>query len=81
MSLTEGQGFTESLTTSWIYAMRSCAEIHSGISKLTKLKGVTSEQHKEIQQTKVVTDSSDLMKTNDWFSANLLTSTTQNKTL
>ena len=61
--------------------MRSCAEIHSGISKLTKLKGVTSEQHKEIQQTKVVTDSSDLMKTNDCFSANLLTSTTQNKTL
>ena len=61
--------------------MRSCAEIHSGISKLTKLKGVTSEQHKEFQQTKVVTDSSDLMKTNDWFSANLLTSTTQNKTL
>lgn len=61
--------------------MRSCAEIHSGISKLTKLKGVTSEQHKEIQQTKVVTDSSDLMKTSDWFSANLLTSTTQNKTL
>ena len=48
----------------WIYPMRSYAEIHSGVSKLTKLKGVANKQPTVIEQTKVLTDWSDLMKTN-----------------
>ena len=81
MNLTCGQGFTESLATMCIYTIHSCAEIHSGISKSTKLKGLHSEQFKEIEKTKVVTDWSDLIKPHDWFSANLLISTRQSKTL
>ena len=80
MSLTCGQGFTESVTTMWIYTVHSCSEIHSGMSKSAKLKGATGEQHKEMEKTKVVTDWSGLMKTHDWFSAYLLMNTRQNKT-
>ena len=67
--LTHGRGVTESVRLMWIKTMHRCADIHSAMSDLTGLLHKTSEQHAELEYSRVNRDNEDLLKILEWFQA------------
>ena len=54
--LTRGCGFTESLHILWIYSMRVTASCHNTLSYLTQTQHGTSDQYKELGQSRKLRD-------------------------
>ena len=65
-------GFTEGVPTMWIYTIHSCTESYSATSKSTKLYHVKIILVSNIRIDKLESKNDfDLMKTTNYFSANL----------
>ena len=65
--LTRGSGFTESVRILWIYSTHGTASCHNALSYLTQTQDMTSDQHKELGQSRNLRDFNGLQKPITWF--------------
>ena len=57
--LTRGLGIAESQRTQWLLSMKACADINLAVQEATGNLYCSSEQHKEITETRMLRDNSD----------------------
>ena len=57
--LTRGRGMEETQRTRWLLAMPACASVNESMQNLTGTHYCTSEQHKEMSETRKARDSKD----------------------
>ena len=67
--LTRGRGVTESVRTMWINTAHRCSHVHEAMTELTGLAHTTSNQHKEMGESRRQHDNRVLAKLIDWFEA------------
>ena len=64
--LTRGRGVTESVRDQWTLTAHHLASIHDGMTDLTKSQIMTSEQHSEMSNARIIRDQSDGQKMYVW---------------
>ena len=67
--LTRGRGVTESVRTMWVNTTHRCSHVHEAMTELTGLAHTTSNQHKEMGESRRQHDNKVLAKLIDWFEA------------
>lgn len=64
--LTRGRGITESVCSTWIHSVHTCASVHEAMTSLTNLHHVTSEQHIELGKSRISRDCRDICSMISW---------------
>ena len=65
--ITRGRGITDSVRQLWIGSMRRTASVHDAMSNLTKACRKTSEQHIDLNTSRVYRDDNDYKEVLSWF--------------
>lgn len=68
--LTRGRGKTDSVIATWIHSMHACASIHDVMIEFTQNQQKGSEQHVELDESRLKRDQADLTKLKDCLARN-----------
>ena len=66
--LTRGRGFKESTRNQWIMTAHQSAAINKSMTELTMVDRSSSEQHKDLSESRRSRDAADFQKVYEWFS-------------
>ncbi|KAJ8043553.1 hypothetical protein HOLleu_10691 [Holothuria leucospilota] len=65
--LTHRRGVTETVRNLWVGSMHRCASVHEAMGSLTGKLTKASEQHRDLDVSRITKDDSDLRRLSNWF--------------